>query len=82
MNRISKEKYHTNIRGQEKKTYPLFVVPIGNAKITERIVIHPESPVLKYHQKLPNSFCLSSLASAFHSIDEDRDATSLADNIE
>ena len=28
--------YQTNIRGQEKKKYRLFVVPIGNAKITQK----------------------------------------------
>ena len=31
-----KKHYQTNIRGQETKTYPLFVVPIGNEKITEK----------------------------------------------
>ena len=30
------KKYQTNIRGHETKTYPLFVVPIGKAKITEK----------------------------------------------
>ena len=44
------------------QTYPLFVVPISNAKMTENIVFHPESPVLEYQQKYSNSCSLSSLA--------------------
>ena len=69
MNRISiKNIYQETIRGQETKTYPLFVVPVGNTKITENIVIHPEAPVLTYHQKLSNNSCLNILASAFHII--------------
>ena len=64
------------------KTYPLFVVPIGNAKITEKIVFHPASPVLKYHQNASHSCCLSGLSSNFHSIDEDRSETALANCIE
>ena len=33
------------------KTYPLFVVPIGNPKIIDKIEFHPKAPVLKYHQE-------------------------------
>ena len=50
------------------KTYHLFVVPIGNTKITEKKESHPKPPVLKYHQESSNSCSLSSLASYFHSI--------------
>ena len=57
-----------NIKGQGTKTYQLYVVPIGNAKITENIQFHPEATVLKYHQKSSNSCCLIILASYFHSI--------------
>ena len=78
MNRVSiKKLYQTNIRGQEIKTYQLYVVPIGSAKITEKIEFHSEAPVLKYHQELSNGCCLSSLASSFHSIVDNRDVTSL-----
>ena len=38
--------------------------------------------MLKYHQKSSNSCCLGSLASAFHSIVEERAATSLVNHIE
>ena len=35
LNRISIKNYQMNIEGQEMETYQFFVVPIGNAKITE-----------------------------------------------
>ena len=38
--------------------------------------------MLKYHQKLSNGCCLSSLASSFHSIGDNRAATSLENRIE
>ena len=60
--------YQTNSRADHTKTYQLFEVPIGHAKTTENIVILPEASVPKYHQKTSNICCLSSLASAFHSI--------------
>ena len=59
------------------KTYKLFEVPIGNTKITEKIEFHPKAPVLKYHQESSNSFCLTSLASAFHTIGEKKSESSL-----
>ena len=71
-----------NIQGQDMKTYLFFVVPIGNAKITEIIKSRPRAPVLKYYQESYNSCCLSSVASVFTSIDENKSATSLADHIE
>ena len=81
MNLISIKKLHKNIRGHETKTYQLFVLPIGNAKITENIVFHPESPVLKYRQTSYNTCCLSSLSSVFHSIGDNRAVTALANRI-
>ena len=64
------------------KTHKLLVVPIGNAKITDNIVFHPQSPVLKYHQKMYNCCCLSSLASSFHIIHDNRAVTALENRIE
>ena len=63
------------------KIYPLFFVPIDNAKIAETIVFHPEAPVMKYHQNLSNSCSLSGLASAFHIICDTRAATDLDNHI-
>ena len=74
--------YQKYIRGNEAKTYQSFVVPIGNTKIIENIVFHPEDPVLKYHKMLSNTYCLSSLTSDFHIIDYTRAATACADCIE
>ena len=79
---LYKEKSPKNIKGRETKTYQFVVVPIGNAKNKMKIVFHPESPVLKYCQKLSYSFCLSSLSSAFHIIVDYRDEPSLDDIIE
>ena len=62
--------------------YLLFVVPIDNAKMTEKIVFHPEAPVIKYNQKSSKNCCLSSLASAFHIICDNRVATALENRIE
>ena len=53
--------YQNNTGGDDMKTYQLFAVPIGNAKTTEQIQFHPATPVLKYHQTLYNSCCLSIL---------------------
>ena len=48
----------------------------------KKIWFHPESPVLKYHQELFNSFCLSSLASDFYVINDNRAGTELTNRIE
>ena len=83
MNRISiKCFYQTNIRGHDTKKYQLFVVTIGNAKITEKIVYHPAAPVLEYHKILAKICCLSSLTSDFHSTGDNRDVTTLWNCIE
>ena len=39
----------------------IFGVPIGNAKITKTVQLHPEAPLIKYHQNSSNSCFLSSL---------------------
>ena len=83
MNRIYIFKNHqNNIRGYDKKSYQLVVVPVGNEKITENMVFCPAYPVLNHHQKLSDSCCLRSLASAFHSICDNRAVTDLANYIE
>ena len=69
--------YQTKFRGDDTKTYQIFGVPIGNAKITRNVQFHPASPAIKYHQKKSNSFFLSSLASDFHCIGDNRDIYAL-----
>ena len=51
--------YQTKFRGDETKKNQIFGVPIVNAKITRRVQFHPAAPVIKYHHKISNSFCLS-----------------------
>ena len=41
-----------------------------------------EAPLIKYHQNRSNSYCLSSLASAFHYIDDNRAVTDLVNRFE
>ena len=37
------------------KTYQIFGVPIGNAKMEREVQFHPAAPVIKYHQNTSNS---------------------------
>ena len=43
--------YQNKFRGDHTKTYQIFGLPIGNAKITRTLQLHPEAPLIKYHQK-------------------------------
>ena len=56
----------------QRKKQSSLMNPISNAKITENIVFCPELPVLEFHQNISNSCCLSSLASDFHIIENNR----------
>ena len=40
-----------NIEGQEMETYQLFLVSMGNEKITEGTEFHQRAPVLKYQAR-------------------------------
>ena len=64
--------YQTKFRADDTKIFQIFGGPIGNAKITRKVQFRLAAPVMKYHQKISNSCCLSSLASAFHCINENR----------
>ena len=74
--------FQTKFRGDDTKTYQVFGVTIGNAKITSKVQFHPAAPVIKYHQKTSNSCSLSSLASAFHCISDNRALPALVNSIE
>ena len=50
---------------QDKNTFKFFQVPIGNAKCVETFKFHNDAPILKYFQRSLNSYCFSSLQSAF-----------------
>ena len=51
-------------------------------KITRKVQFHPAAPLIKYHQKTSNSFCLISLASDFHYIGDIRAVPALVNHIE
>ena len=74
--------HQNKFRGDDTKTYQIFEVPIGNAKITRKVQFHPAALVIKYHQKIYNSCCLSSLASEFHCVGYNRDVPALVNIIE
>ena len=73
--------YQTKFRGDDTKTYKIFGVTIGNAKITRKVRFYPAAPVIKYHQNSSNSCCLSSLAPSFNCINDNRDVPSLVNSI-
>ena len=74
--------YKTKFRGDDTKIFQIFGVPIGNTKITRKVQFHLAAPVIKYHKESSTSFCLSSLASEFHSISDKRSVTILVNCIE
>ena len=62
-----KKIFQSHDNKQEKDTFKTFQVPIVNAKVVKLFVFHKDAPILSYCQKTLNSFCFSSLASAFAS---------------
>ena len=74
--------YDTKFRGDKTHDFQKFGVPIGNARMKQKVTLRTEAPPIKYHQKSSNSCCLSSLASAFHCIGCNRAVTDLVNIIE
>ena len=74
--------YQAQFRGDTTHDYNKFGVPIGNARMNQKVMFPTESPLIKYHQKRSNSFCLNSLASDFHCIGNNRDINALVNRIE
>ena len=64
--------YQAKFRGDKTQNYQKFEVPIGNAKRSKKIQFCTEAPMIQYHQKSYNSYCLSILSSAFHYIGDNR----------
>ena len=77
-----RELYQTKFRGDETKTFQIYGVLIGNEKISRKVQFHLAAPVMKYHQKTPNSCCLISLASDFHCFNDNRYVLANVNNIE
>ena len=67
---------------QDKNIFKIFQVPIGNAKCVELFKFRIDAPILKYCQKSLNSYCFSSLASTFDSINHNNDANAISMRIE
>ena len=79
---LYRELYQTKFRGDDTKIFQIFGVSIGNAKITRKVQFHLAAPVMKYHQKTYNSCFLSSLASDFHCINDNRAVLAFVNIIE
>ena len=78
MNQIYiKNIYQTKFSGDKTQDYQKFEVTIDNVKMTKKVQCHTEAPVIKYHKKLSNSCCSSSLISAFHFICDNRAVAAL-----
>ena len=73
--------YQTKFRSDDTKTFQIFGVTIGNAKILRKVQFQPAAPLIKYHQKTYSSCCLISLTSDFHCINETRSVPALVNSI-
>ena len=65
---LYKKLFQTHDDAQDTNSFKFFQVPIGNSKCVKTFKFHNDSPILKYCQKLLNSFYFISLASDFASI--------------
>ena len=74
--------YQRHEKTQDTNTFKMFEVPIGNEKCVEEMKFHSKPPILKYCQNSLNICCLSSLASAFDSINQTKAVNSIAMSIE
>ena len=63
-----KKLFGSHYDNQDKDTFKKFQVPIGNGKVVKSFMFHKDAPIISYCQKMLNSCCFSSLASAFASI--------------
>ena len=60
-----KKLIQTNIEGKYEIKYPIFPVIIGNAKEKGEIGYDIQDALVEYHHNSPNTYCFSSLTSAF-----------------
>ena len=73
--------HQTKFRDDETQNYQKIGVTVGNTKMTKKAQFHPEAPLIQY-KKSSNSCCLSSLASDFHFIGDNRAVSDLVNYIE
>ena len=77
-----KKPFQSHDYTQDINTFKSFQVTIGNEKCVESFKFLNADPILKYcHQSL-NSYCFSSLASTFDSINHNNDANAISMRIE
>ena len=62
---------------QDKNTFKIFQVPIGNSKCVESFKFNNNAPMLKYRHNLLNMCCFRSLASAFDSTKKTKAANAI-----
>ena len=77
-----KKLFQSHYDKQDNITFKIFQVPIGNAKCVKSFKFQNDAPILNYCQKTLNSCCFSSLASAFASIKQFKDANAISMRIE
>ena len=70
--------FQTNIEGQSVITYPIFTVPIRNAKETGEIEYDLQAPIVAYHQNASNNCYFISLAYVFTASGEINAASKIA----
>ena len=79
---LYKKLYNTKFRCDATHDYQKFGVPIGNARMNQKVRFRTEAPLIKHHQHISNSCCLSSLESAFHCIGNNRYVAAISNLIE
>ena len=57
--------YQMHDESQDTSTFKMLEAPIGNTKCVEEMKFYSKARILKYGQNSFNSFCFSSLESAF-----------------
>ena len=67
---LYKKLFQSHDDTQDTNIVKSFQVPIGNSRFVETFKFHNDAPILKYCQKSFNSFCFSSLAPSFVSIEQ------------
>ena len=82
VNHISIKLLSKKLRGDDTKTNQIFGVPIGNAKITKKVQLHPAAPLIQYHKNTYIISCLITLTSYYHCFGDNRAVTALVNNIE
>ena len=74
--------YQRHGETQDTNKFKMSVVPIGNAKNVKEMRFDIDAPTLKYPKNTSNSCCVSSLVSAFESINQIKTANDISNRTE